>query len=150
MTLAWPVLKELLALRERLNELFDEALVDKTLGVGEPTSGPFCPAGDLYETDEEIVVILEIPGVEGSSVDLQLNGDRLRVAGHIGGPEDGDEGTYVRMERPRGAFFRDFQLPPTELSGSPSAELERGVLTVRLPKAGEVRRRRVAVTGGGQ
>jgi HSP20 family protein len=150
MTLAWPVLKELLALRERLNELFDEALLDKTLGVGEPTRGPFCPAGDLYETDDEIVVILELPGIDGRSVDLQLNGDRLRVSGHIAGPGDGDEGTYVRMERPRGAFYRDFQLPLAELSGSPSAELERGVLTVRLPKAGGTGRRRVAVAESGQ
>ena len=149
MTLAWPVIKELLTLRERLNELFDEALVDKTLGVGEPSSGPYCPNADLYETDEEVVVILELPGVDTSSIDLQLNGDRLRVAGEIMRPVAGAEGGYVRMERAAGPFYRDFQLPTGELAGSPRAELEAGVLTVRLPKQAEPQSRRVPIAEDG-
>jgi len=148
MTLAWPVVKELLALRERLNELFDEALIDKTLGVGEPSSGPYCPSADLYETDEEVVVILELSGVDSDSIDLQLHGDRLRVAGEIMRPEAGMEGSYVRMERAAGPFYRDFHLPSGELAGSPRAELESGVLTVRLPKAAP-QSRRVAIVEDG-
>lgn len=138
MTVSWPIIKELMTLKERLNELFDEAVVDSTFGVREPSSGPFCPAADLYETDEEIVVILEIPGADAASIDLQLNGDRLRVSGEIAREA---EGRYVRMERPCGSFYRDFALPAAELAGSPRAELERGVLTVRLPKTPRSRRK---------
>ncbi len=138
MTVSWPIIKELMVLKERLNELFDEAVIESSLGVGEPSSGPFCPAADLYETDNEIVAILEIPGADASSIDLQLNGNRLRVAGEIAREA---EGRYVRMERPCGSFYRDFVLPQAELSGSPHAELERGVLTVRLPKASSSRRK---------
>ncbi|NOZ78272.1 MAG: Hsp20/alpha crystallin family protein [Acidobacteria bacterium] len=138
MTVSWPIIKELMTLKERLNELFDEAVVGSTFGVREPSSGPFCPAADLYETDEEIVVILEIPGADAGSIDLQLNGDRLRVSGEIAREA---EGRYVRMERPCGSFYRDFALPSAELAGSPRAELERGVLTVRLPKAPRSRRK---------
>ncbi len=149
MSLAWPVIKELLTLRERLNELFDEALVDRTMGVGEPTSGPYRPTADLYETDDEVVIILEIPGVEAESIDLQLHGDRLRVAGEIVRAGTGPGGQYVRMERPAGPFFRDFVLPVDQFSGAPRAELERGVLTVRLPKAAGVRRQVVSIVEDG-
>jgi len=144
-TVMWPVVKELVALRERLNELFDAALVDNTLGIGEPSSGPFCPAADLYETDEEVVVILEVPGVDASSIDLQLHGDRLRVSGEIGESSESPEGRFIRMEKPCGTFFRDFALPVTRFSDPPRAQLERGILTVRLPKAPGYRRQQVAI-----
>lgn len=147
MALAWPMIKELLVLRERLNELFDRAALDDELGVGEPSSGPLCPAADLYETDDEVVVILEISGADLDSIDLQLHQDRLRVAGQIDRQSSATEGQYLQMERPRGAFFRDFELPSGSFSGSPRAELERGVLTVHLPKAQASRRQRVEVRG---
>ncbi len=145
MSLAWPAIKELLALREKLNELFDEVLVDRTLGVGEPSSGPYCPTADLYETDDEVVIILEIPGVHAETIDLQLHGKKLRVAGEIVRAGNDEGGQFVRMERPAGVFYRDFELPVDRFSGSPVAELERGVLTVRLPKASELRRQRVTI-----
>jgi len=145
MALAWPVIKELLVLRERLNELFDRAALDDELGVGEPSGGPLCPAADLFETDDEVVIILEIAGADLESIDLQLHGDRLRVSGQVDRLPSGPEGRYLQMERLRGAFFRDFKLPVGSFTGSPTAQLERGVLTVRLPKAPDARRQRVAV-----
>lgn len=143
MPLAWPIIRDLLALRERLNSLFDEAILEPGVGMAEQSSGPFCPAADLYETDEEVVVVVEIPGVRASSIDLQLQDNRLRVSGNIGRPEG--EARLLRMERPRGAFHRDFELPGPSFDGTPAAELERGVLTVRLQKGPGQRKQRVAV-----
>ncbi len=145
----WPVVKDLLVLRERLNRLLDEAQLGEGLRVGEPSSGPFCPAADLYETDREVVVILEVPGAEAGSVELRVHGDALRVAGRIARPGPG--GRYVRLERAHGAFHRDFRLPMGQLEVPASAELDRGILTVRLakrPPAGQSDRRRVEVTLG--
>lgn len=147
MTLPWPVIKELLVLRERLNELFDRAVLQDGPAVGELSSGPICPAADLYETDHEVVVILEIADADFESIDLQRHGHRLRVSGQIGRRSASADGRYLQMERPRGAFFRDFKLPAVSFAGSPTAELERGVLTVRLPKAPESRRQKVEVRG---
>lgn len=142
MPLAWPVIRELLALKQRLNELADEA-EEGEVEVGGLSSGPFCPAADLYETGDELLVVVEVPGVDPDSVDLQLHGDRLRVAGQIG--NHGAAGEYLQMERPSGAFYRDFTLPGGIAAGEPSAQLERGVLTVRVPKRDGARRRRVAI-----
>ena len=98
-------------LRDRLNGWFEDSYLEESPGVGEPSSGPFCPAADLYETDDSVVVIVEVPGVEAGSIELKLNGAGLRVSGRIQ-PSDSDEpGRFVRMERASGPFFRDFQLP---------------------------------------
>ena len=140
---SWPLIKDLLFLRERLNRLLEEAPMVGTAGVGEPSSGPFCPAADLYETDNEVVVILEVPGVDLGSVDLRLQGDTLRVSGRVRPSEAEEPSRYLRMERGHGAFYRDFRLPEGALQGSPRAELERGVLTVRVEKHGRDRARRL-------
>ncbi len=145
MALAWPIIRDLLALRDRLNRLFDEAMLEGEVGVADQGAGPYCPAADLYETDDEVVVVVEIPGVAAESIDVQLQEDRLRISGRIAGPTRGPGVRLLRMERPRGAFHRDFRLPVRQFSGQPRAELERGVLTVRLVKAPAVRRQRVEI-----
>jgi len=146
MPLAWPVIRELLALRERLNRFFEETLLEEAPPVGEPTSGPFSPATDLFETDSEVVAIVEVPGIEASSVDVRHVGNTLRVAGRIGPSENAEAGAFVRMERANGAFFRVFKLPGGVSLGEPEASLDDGVLTVRLLKTHDTRRRRIAVS----
>ncbi len=148
MPLAWPIIRDLLALRERLNSLFDEAILERGVGVAEQSGGPFCPAADLYETDNEVVVVVEIPGVRASSIDLQLHENRLRVSGDIERPRG--EARLLRMERPRGSFYRDFELPGPSFDGTPVAELERGILTVRLQKGPSQRKQRVAILEEGE
>jgi HSP20 family protein len=142
---SWPLIKDLLLLRERLNRLLDEVQLGDGMAVGEPSSGPFCPAADLFETDGEVVVILEIPGVDAESIELKLQGDTLRVAGRIQPSGPDGPGRYLRLERAHGAFYRDFKLPLGLLRGTPTAQLERGVLTVRLAKRAPPGRRRVEV-----
>jgi HSP20 family protein len=150
MPLAWPIIKDLLVLRDRLNGWFEGAYLEESPGVGEPSSGPFCPAADLYETDQAVVVILEVPGVEAQSIEVKLQGAALRVSGRIP-PAHGDgQSRFVRMERASGAFFRDFQLPVDRFDGDPSARLERGVLTIHLAKPEELRRRQIDIVREGE
>ncbi len=137
---SWPLVKDLLALRERLDRLLEESPLIGAAGVGDLSSGPCCPAADLYETDAEVVVILEVPGVDVGSVDLRLQGETLRVSGRIRPSAATEPSRYVRMERSHGAFFRDFRLPHAALDGSPRAELDRGVLTVRVKTGSRGRR----------
>ena len=133
MALTWPFIRELLDLRERLDRFFEEAGVMAPQMAGEPAGGPVRPAADQYETADCAVVILEVPGVDASSVDLRLKGDRLRVTGRIRRGEV--PGRYVRMERAEGPFCREFEIPMETVVGRPSAQLQRGVLTVSLPRA---------------
>ena len=98
MVLAWPLIKDLLDFRERLNCLFDEAQLGEGPSISEPFSGPFCPTADLYETDTELVIILEIPGVEADTIELRIQGESLRVAGRIRPRDGAAAGRYLRMD----------------------------------------------------
>jgi len=143
----WPVIRELMSIRERLDSCLGEGVFPGSgQRAGEPSSGPFCPAADLYEDDRQVVVVTEIPGVEVDAVELTLIGDRLRIAGRMSPSNDtAAGGRFLRMERAEGGFFRDYHLPRGPFSDNPEATLERGVLTVRLARTEETEARRVVV-----
>ena len=133
MELAWPVIQELVAMRERLTSFLESAHAEHRLEPTETASGPHCPAADLFETENSVVVVVELAGVDPDSIDLKQADNRLRVSGVIGGSHRGGGGRLLRMERASGRFFRDFGLPDRDYVGEPSAELRNGVLVARLP-----------------
>jgi HSP20 family protein len=145
MALSWPAIKELSLIRNRINELVDSACLEGGPSAGEPSSGPFCPTTDLYETTDHVVVIMEVPGADPPSIEIQVNGQRLRVSGRLRRGQENQGGRFVRLERADGAFYRDFTLPVAVSTEDPVAELERGVLTVHLAKAPHARRRRIPI-----
>ncbi len=136
--LDWRAVRELMALAERLREATERALLPPSaVPLGQPAA--FEPAVDVWESEGEIIVEAELPGVDPSDVDLRLENDALVVSGHVA--EVGDApGAYLRIERPRGRFHRAVRLPET-VAGEPRATLRGGVLEVRLPKTGPARRR---------
>ena len=142
--LDWRAMRELLALGTRLREAAERALLPTSpVQVGASTA--FEPPVNVWETVEDVIVEAELPGARSGNVDLRLEGNALLLAGEL--PDEGDmrSGSYVRLERPRGRFFRAVALP-AEVSGETSATLAEGVLRVRLHKAGHARRQ-VAVAG---
>ena len=131
--LAWPMIRELMTIRDQL----DRCLDDSTFMTGnpQPADGGFSPSTDLYEDDDNIIIIMEVPGIEADTVELMLDDNRLRVIGKTlrDGPGD-DNGRFLRLERPEGGFSRDFDLPLVPIGDEPTGTLERGVLVVYLPK----------------
>lgn len=143
MALAWPVIRELAIIRERLNELVGGAL--SASGSGEAAPEVPRPVTDVFEDDESLVVIMEVPGAVPESLDLQTSGSRLRVTGRCRRSRAGRGERFVRLERADGVFSRELEIPVETSAEEPSAELEHGVLTIRLPKARHLRRREVEV-----
>ncbi len=141
---AWPPVKELTAIRERLDEL----LAGLPLGAGEDLSLPFGrsarPAADLFETDDAWVILLDVPGVDAATLEVELHGNLLRLSGGVA-RSDRPAQAWLRMERRTGTFVRELRIDETTIGGTPTATAERGVLTVRLPKTPAARRRRVAI-----
>jgi HSP20 family molecular chaperone IbpA len=136
--LDWRALRELAALRSRLGEILARALIPEDSALP-AQMGSFEPPVDVWETDAEVVVEVEVPSALASGIDVKLEGKALVVSGNISQPH-GDDGHYLRVERPRGSFCRIIPLP-VAVDGSPSARLHRGVLEVRLPRAHGGRRR---------
>jgi HSP20 family molecular chaperone IbpA len=133
--------RELMALRARLRELMEKAMLPHSQSASPTTPSFECPI-DVWETDTEFVVEAELPGATTTAIELRLEGDKLVIAGELPAPAD-DGGTFLRVERYRGPFRRVVTLP-ADVGGSPQASLRSGVLQVRLPRQ-VARRRRIAV-----
>lgn len=134
--LDWRLLRELLDLRTRFHRAVEQALAARAL----PTlsAAPFEPAVDVWEDAVQVVVEAELPGVRASEIELKLDGNLLVISG-ARGHEAVPEGALHRSERPRGRFQRVIRLP-VETTGTPTATLCNGILTVTLTKPGSGRR----------
>jgi len=128
----WRAARELLALRARLKDVVEQAIMPATPEVLSGVAS-FQPPSDIWETPSEIVVEVELPGLNAGDLDLRLDGDTLVLSGQL--PPDEEAGsTYLRIERPRGRFMRTIALP-VPAAGPPAATLENGVLEIRVPTA---------------
>ena len=137
--LDWRAVRELMALGARLREAAERALLPaSSVSVGAPAA--FEPPVNVWEAEGEVTVEAELPGARSKDIDLRLEGENLVVAGELPPEKTAAPGTYLRVERPRGRFYRVVALP-AEVSGETTATLRGGVLRVTLPKAGPSRRR---------
>jgi HSP20 family protein len=102
----------------------------------------FSPDTDVYETQDAVIVTLEVPGFAKSAIDIRLDKGRLTIAANIDSkPYEGLEPIY--SEYGLGNFVRTFTLSTKIDSAAITASVADGVLTVRLPKAQEALARRI-------
>ena len=97
------------------------------------------PRVDILESDQEFLILADMPGVNPDSVSANLDGDRLKINGtqtEAGSP-DGFRPLY---------FSRNFQVPDSVDAGGVQAELKKGVLWLHLPKSARAQPRRIQVT----
>ena len=104
----------------------------------------YVPAADIFETDDALTVIMEMPGVEKKDVSIALEEDILRVEGQIDFSKyQGMEPVYTEYNR--GPYARGFTLSSKIDRDGISAQLDDGVLTLTLPKVKDAMPRRIAV-----
>jgi HSP20 family protein len=104
----------------------------------------YVPYADIYETDEALTVVMEMPGVEKSRLNVALENDVLKVDGQIDFTKYKDmEPVYAEYNV--GHYGRSFTLSNKIDQEKISAQLEDGVLTLTLPKAKQARPRRISI-----
>jgi HSP20 family protein len=104
----------------------------------------YVPNTDIFESDEALTVVMEMPGVERKDVDIRLENDVLRVEGRIDFAKyEGLEPVYTEYNV--GHYARAFTLSNKIDRENISADLEDGVLTLTLQKAKEAMPRRIAI-----
>lgn len=137
-------------LRHPVSQLRDE--MDRVLSgfFGQPVEGGWRPAGrsqpavNLWERSDALVAELEVPGVRAEQLEVSVVGGELMI--RIERPDLSQEGvTFHRRERPIGVLSRVLRLPADVDSNNVQAELRNGVLTITLPKAEEVKPRKIKV-----
>jgi HSP20 family protein len=147
MVRGWDPLRDLVTLQDRMNHLFQEAAEKRARGGAEEESdqeierADWIPAADIYETEKEYTIAVDLPGIERSALDISLNNDRLVIRGVRALETEGQH----RVERPHGRFLRKFGVPVGVDQKTIAAEYRDGVLTVRLPKRAEQKARRVEI-----
>ena len=133
------------ALQHKLNRLFEDTFAP--LGFLEEDLGmrgwsPFC---DVYETDSELVLKLELPEVNKEDIKVHVDGNALTIRGERKLEKEIKKENYHRMERSYGEFVRSFTLPPTVDLNTLTAESKDGVLRVSVKKREEAKAKAIEV-----
>ncbi|MBM4018747.1 MAG: Hsp20/alpha crystallin family protein [Planctomycetes bacterium] len=132
----------LASLREEMNDLLGRfwSATAEPFGLAE-----WSPPLDISETDDAVMVDVEVPGLDPAAMDISVTGDVLTIRG-----EKRDQGAvpgrnYHRAERRYGAFTRSLTLPAPVEADQVEAKARFGVLSIRLPKKAAARARRVQI-----
>jgi HSP20 family protein len=126
----WNSLQDLVAIQEKMNRLFEETIHRTEFPDEGVETALWSPAADVYETSEEIILQVEVPGVRLSDVRLEALEGKLRVSGHRRANPDVEPKHFVRMERIYGDFSREFVIPATVDPSKIKASLKAGVLRI--------------------
>jgi HSP20 family molecular chaperone IbpA len=107
----------------------------------------FTPEVDIFETDQEITLLADMPGVAADNVTIDLKEGVLTISGDVK-PWEGPEETDVLVEFEIGKYYRQFTLSDVIDQDKIDAKLEDGVLRLTLPKAQKAVPRQIAVKAG--
>jgi HSP20 family protein len=112
--------------------------------VDESSPREWNPAVEIVETEDEILLTAELPGLEEKDIQINVEENLLSLTGERT-LEKKEESDYVRSERWYGKFSRSFRLPDTADAENIRAELKKGVLTITVPKKEEAKPRQIEV-----
>ena len=132
-----PLLAELQSWSEDVDRAFGRML------AGTGTGGGWTPPADIYETDDDVVIELDVPGVHSENLSVEAVNGQLVIAGERQ-PTDSASRRF-RVERWNGRFVRSFALQSAVSTDDIRADYHDGVLTVRLRKPEETKPRRISI-----
>lgn len=112
------------------------------------TARPWCPAVDISEDEDSVLLSADIPGVQMEDVEIKLEHGTLTLSGSREFKKQDDKGGYHRIERSYGSFHRAFSLPDTVDAEKVAASFDNGVLTITLPKKEVAKPRTIKVAVG--
>jgi HSP20 family protein len=143
----WRPFREFGLMPDRMSRLFDEFL--SRMGQRFPDidflhSG-WTPAVDIFETDKEIVVKVDLPGMTKEELALELKENSLAIRGERKLPEGTSRENYLQMERAYGKFERTLILGKDVDPEKANARLEHGILEITLPKTERAIRKHITI-----
>jgi HSP20 family protein len=138
----WDPFDDLASLRESMDKLFEEFF---TRRPGRPAVTVWQPAVELFETDNEVVVRAELPGIDSQNVDITVTEDALTIKGEAKSEQEEKGRNYYRRELRYGSFTRALALPVEVKGDQAKASYRNGVLEIRVPKHERTRPKSVKV-----
>ncbi len=135
---------DLLSLRQAMDRLFEESFVRPGSAWGESSLVPM----DVHTTDDDLVLEANLPGIKPEEVDITVENNTLTISGETRSSRT-EEGATILQEIRRGRFSRTLTLPAGLEPDKAKATFEDGVLTLRIPKAEQVKPRQIKITSNG-
>ena len=145
----WEPFRELAALQSEMSRWMNQVAGTGSAGPGNGTS-TWLPAVDVWETDSELVLSFDLPGIEEDRISVELEDNVLTVSGERDRAEKTEGDRFYRYERRFGQFSRSVTLPPGVNEDEIKADYKAGVLEVRVPKPEEQKPKRIPVSGSEQ
>src|SRR6266576_1930561 len=138
--------REVDSLQSEVNRLFDSFFGGQATGA---TARRWVPAMDLVETDDRLVLRADLPGLDRDDVSIEIKDGVLTVSGERKAEHEEHADGYHRVERALGSFSRSLTLPRGIDADRVSAEFDKGVLEVRIPKPEQQKPHRVEIAAAG-
>jgi len=140
----WDPFKDFISIRERIDSLFDDVIAQNRSCNG-MSYGVWSPPVDIYESENEIIMKAELPGMSRDDFRIEVNDNVITLFGERKFAKDLRDENYSRMERQYGTFKRIFNLPNRVEEKEISANYELGVLEISIPKSTGEKPRRIKV-----
>jgi HSP20 family protein len=142
-------LGEMVSLRSAMDRLFEDSFVSPLTWRNVASNGDsITPPIDVHETPDEIVVSAAVPGMKADDLDITITGQTLSLRGELKADESVERNQYLYRERRYGTFTRNVQLPVRVEGDRADASFADGILTLRIPKAEEVKPRQIRIRAG--
>ena len=137
--------RELAALQNEMGRWMSQMTGAQTSGGNGDGGTTWLPAVDVWETDAELVLSFDLPGIPEDQIDVELDDNVLTVTGKRERSEEQSGERFYRFERRYGTFTRSVTLPQGVDESSIKAEYTNGVLEVHVPKPEEPKPKRIQV-----
>ncbi len=144
----WRPFRDLYNLQDEVNRMFEGFFDRGTRQIED--GGMWLPATDIYETKDDVVVSLELPGMKRDDIKVSVQDNILTIRGEKHQEKEDKDTNYHRLERNYGFFTRSFSLPTMVKADKIKAAYENGILRVELPKAEEVKPKEIPITISGK
>jgi HSP20 family protein len=141
----WDPFRDMVTLREKMNRMFEDIFSQRSGEGKEMVTCSWAPAVDIFETEKELVLSAEIPGIDEKDIEIKVEDNTLSLRGARKFEKETKEENYHRLERSYGSFFRAFTLPNSIDPERIQASHENGVLKITMPKRQERQPRKVRI-----
>ena len=145
----WEPVRELSTIQNEMNRLFNTFFDAPAPSNGGTTSRRWIPAMDLVETDDDLVLRADLPGLSEEDIKIEVEDNVLTISGERKSQNEERKEGYHRVERAYGSFTRSLTLPEGVDPERVRASFDRGVLEVKIPKPEQRKPRKVTISAGG-
>ena len=140
----WPSLNRWASLRDDLDTLLELPFLTGDGRQAQLFTG-WTPALDLYQNNDNVVAVVELPGMRKEDIEISLQDGMLTIGGERKSQTEGNGESATRTERFTGKFRRSITLPTRVDANKVNATYKDGILTITLPKAEEAKPKQIQV-----